>query len=231
MDNGQTAMQLGWLDGGVIVAYLLGTLWLGLWVSRRAGANLQEYFLAGKTMPWWLLGISNASGMFDIAGTMWLVTVCFLYGLKSAWLPWVWPIFNQVFLMVYLSAWLRRSNALTGADWLKSRFGDGPGSLWCQGVVVLFAVVSAVGFVAYGFQGIGKFAAVFLPWDLSSDTYALIIFALTTLYVIKGGMYGVVMTELLQFVLMTFAAVAAEHPLAAHAAEKNPALEDLIDDF
>ncbi|MFC0047396.1 sodium:solute symporter family protein [Rheinheimera tilapiae] len=208
MDNGQTAMQLGWLDGGVIVAYLLGTLWLGLWVSRRAGANLQEYFLAGKTMPWWLLGISNASGMFDIAGTMWLVTVCFLYGLKSAWLPWVWPIFNQVFLMVYLSAWLRRSNALTGADWLKSRFGDGPGSLWCQGVVVLFAVVSAVGFVAYGFQGIGKFAAVFLPWDLSSDTYALIIFALTTLYVIKGGMYGVVMTELLQFILMTLAAVA-----------------------
>ncbi len=111
MDNGQTVMQLGWLDGAVIVAYLLGTLWLGLWVSRRAGANLQEYFLAGKTMPWWLLGISNASGMFDIAGTMWLVTVCFLYGLKSAWLPWVWPIFNQVFLMVYLSAWLRRSNA------------------------------------------------------------------------------------------------------------------------
>ena len=70
MDNGQTVMQLGWLDGAVIVAYLLGTLWLGLWVSRRAGANLQEYFLAGKTMPWWLLGISNASGMFDIAGTM-----------------------------------------------------------------------------------------------------------------------------------------------------------------
>ena len=170
-------------------------------LSRKLFANCFRKRLA-------LLGVSNASGMFDIAGTMWLVTVCFVYGLKSAWLPWVWPIFNQVFLMIYLSAWLRRSNALTGADWLKSRFGDGPGSLWCQGVVVLFAVVSAVGFVAYGFQGIGKFAAVFLPWDLSSDTYALIIFALTTLYVIKGGMYGVVMTELLQFILMTLAAVA-----------------------
>ncbi len=206
--NQHQLLQLSSLDLAVIVLYLLATLGLGFWVAKKASGNMQDYFLGGRKMPWWLLGVSNASGMFDIAGTMWLVTVCFLYGLKSAWLPWVWPIFNQIFLMVYLSLWLRRSNALTGADWLSTRFGAGRGAHWCQAVVVLFAIVSAIGFVAYGFQGIGKFAAVFLPWDLAPETYGVLIFILTTAYVVKGGMHSVVLTELLQFVLMTLAAVA-----------------------
>jgi Na+/proline symporter len=139
---------------------------------------------------------------------MWLVSMCFVYGLKSAWLPWIWPIFNQVFLMVYLSVWLRRSNVMTGAEWLQTRFGEGRSAELCHMVVVLFALVSAVGFIAYAFKGIGKFAVIFFPWELSPDTYAIIIFAVTTLYVIKGGMYSVVFTEILQFVLMTIAAIA-----------------------
>ncbi|GGW84773.1 sodium:solute symporter family protein [Alteromonas halophila] len=201
-------MNLSSLDIGVIVIYLLGTLALGLYISRLAGRNMGTYFLAGNRIPWWALGVSNASGMFDIAGTMWLVSMCFVYGLKSAWLPWVWPIFNQIFLMIYLSVWLRRSGVMTGAQWLQTRFGNGDGARLCQFVVIAFALVSAVGFIAYAFKGIGKFAAIFFPWDIAPDVYALIIFVVTTLYVIKGGMYSVVFTEILQFVLMTVAAVA-----------------------
>ena len=50
-----------------------------------------------------MLGVSNASGMFDISGTMVMVYWLFVYGLKSVWLPWLWPVFNQIFLMMYLS--------------------------------------------------------------------------------------------------------------------------------
>ena len=80
-------------------------------------------------LPWYFLGVSNASGMFDIAGTMWLVYLLFIYGMKSVWIPWLWPVFNQVFLMVYLSAWLRRSSVMTGAEWIRpvSATGCGPG--------------------------------------------------------------------------------------------------------
>ncbi|WP_335924601.1 sodium:solute symporter family protein [Shewanella indica] len=201
-------MTLALLDLLIIGGYLLGTLGLGVYISRLASRDMNAYFLAGKEIPWWALGVSNASGMFDIAGTMWLVSMCFVYGLKSAWLPWVWPIFNQVFLMVYLSVWLRRSNVMTGAQWLQTRFGSCRGAELCQLVVVIFAIVSAIGFIAYAFKGIGKFAAIFFPWQLSPDIYALIIFAVTCLYVIKGGMYSVVFTEVLQFVIMTIAAVA-----------------------
>jgi hypothetical protein len=60
--------------------------------------------------------------MFDIAGTMWLVYIMFVYGMKSIWIPWVWPVFNQVFLMVYLEL-ASPLNAMTGAEWIETRFG------------------------------------------------------------------------------------------------------------
>ncbi len=201
-------MSLQPLDIAIILVYLLTTLGIGFYISKYASKDLNAYFLGGKKIPWWMLGISNASGMFDITGTMWLVSMCFVYGMKSAWLPWIWPIFNQVFLMIYLSMWLRRSNVLTGAEWLKTRFGSGHGAELCHITVVIFAIISAIGFIAYAFKGIGKFAVVFFPWELSADMYALIIFTITTLYVVKGGMFSVVFTELLQFIIMTIAAIA-----------------------
>lgn len=121
-------MELHLIDLSIIFAYIAVTIFIGFYISKRASKNLDSYFLGGKTMPWYILGVSNASGMFDITGTMWLVYLCFVYGLKSAWIPWLWPIFNQIFLMVYLSIWLRRSNVLTGAEWITTRFGKGTGA-------------------------------------------------------------------------------------------------------
>jgi Na+/proline symporter len=200
-------MNLHIIDLIIIFIYLIATVAIGFWISKRASKNLDSYFLGGKTLPWYILGVSNASGMFDITGTMWLVYLCFVYGLKSAWIPWLWPVFNQVFLMVYMAAWMRRSNVMTGAEWMNTRFGNGRGAKLAHISVVIFALVSVVGFLTYAFEGIGKFSAQFLPWDLSPDTYALIFMAITALYVIKGGMYSVVFTELLQFVIMTIGSI------------------------
>lgn len=56
--------------------------------------------------------------------------ILFVYGLKSVWLPFLWLVFNQIFLMMFLSGWLRRSNVLTGAEWIQTRFGRGTGLAW-----------------------------------------------------------------------------------------------------
>lgn len=206
-------MNLTLLDTGIILGYIILTVLFGFWVSKRASKDMQAYFLGGNKIPWYLLGLSNASGMFDISGTMWTVTILFVYGLKSAWIPWLWPVWNQVFVMVFLAIWLRRSGVLTGAQWITFRFGDKTGGRLSHIIVTVFAVISVFGFIAYFFEGIGKFAVIFFPWDLSVDqgilqltseqSYALIIIAVTTLYTIKGGMYSVVGTEVLQFVIMT----------------------------
>jgi Na+/proline symporter len=206
-------MQLSTLDLIIILLYIAATIGIGFWISKKASKSMKSYFLGGNEIHWSLLGVSNASGMFDISGTMWMVYLLFVYGLKSVWIPWLWPVFNQVFLMIFLSVWLRRSGVMTGAEWIKFRFGDGPAAQWSHVVVVVFAILNVLSFLAYGFIGIGKFAAVFLPWQLSADAhwnevyYGLIITAITTLYVVKGGMYSVVFTELLQFVIMTVACI------------------------
>lgn len=207
-------MKLQALDIAIIIGYIVLTLLIGFWIARRASKSTQHYFLGGNQIPWYMLGLSNASGMFDISGTMWMVGLLFIYGLKSVYIPWLWPAFNQIFLMVFLSAWLRRSGVTTGAEWIKFRFGSGAGANLSHIIVIVFALINVIGFLAYGFIGIGKFAAIFLPWELSPDPYwnevyyGLIITVLTTVYVVKGGMFSVVFTEVLQFGIMTIASIA-----------------------
>ncbi len=201
-------MKLGSIDIGIIVVYLILTLIAGSVLLKRAAKGLNSYFLADKGLPFWILGVSDAGGMFDITGTMWLVYVVFVYGLKSVWLPWLWPVFNQVFLMVYMSKWMRRSNVMTGAEWINTRFGTGRGAVLAHLSVVAFALVSVIGFLAYGFAGVGKFIAPFLPWDIAPNTYATVLMLVTALYVVAGGMYSVVITELLQFTVLTVSSFA-----------------------
>jgi Na+/proline symporter len=209
-------MKLHALDLAIILVYFLTVVLLGLWVSRRGAKDLDAYFLGGKKMPWYMLGVSDASGMFDIAGTMMLATWLFLYGVKSVWLPWVWPVFNQIFLMMFLSAWLRRSNVLTGAQWMQTRFGTDRGGTLAHLSVVFFALVNVIGLLAYAFKGIGKFASGMLPWHFTSQTtgvftdeniYAMVLMGLTALYAIKGGMVSVVITEVAQFTILTLTAL------------------------
>lgn len=201
------------IDLAIIAAYVAVTVGIGFWISKRASKNIRSYFLGGNTIPWYMLGLSNASGMFDISGTMLMVYWLFIYGVKSAWIPWLWPVFNQVVMMVYLSIWLRRSGVVTGADWIRFRFGDGRGAQLAHLVVVLFALINVIGFLAYGFIGIGKFASTFIPLQLATDAatnanlWGLAITAVTTLYVVKGGMFSVVFTEVLQFFIMTAACI------------------------
>jgi SSS family solute:Na+ symporter len=201
-------MHLNAVDIAIIATSVFSTVAIGYWVSRRASQSIQNYFLGGNRMSWYMLGISNASGMFDISGTMLLVSWMFVYGLKSIWIPWLWPTFNQIFLMAYLSAWLRRSNVMTGAEWIKTRFGTGRGAQLSHLIVVVYAFVSIIGFFSYAFKGIGKFAQIFLPWHLSANEYALILIAITSIYVIKGGMVSVVITDVVQFCVLSVASFA-----------------------
>ncbi|MBN1481629.1 sodium:solute symporter [candidate division KSB1 bacterium] len=206
-------MKFHFIDIIIIVFYIVLIIAAGLFLRRRASSNLDAYFLGGKSIPWWIIGTSHGASGFDITGTMWFVTMFFTYGPKAAFIPWVWPMFDRIFRQVYLGQWIRRSNALTGAEWMRTRFGDGRGGNLSHIAVVIYALVISIGFLGYAFQGIGKFAEVFFPWDLafgpfaSSDSYGIIILGITTIYLLLGGWYSVVLTDLIQFALLTVASI------------------------
>jgi len=204
------------IDLLIIALYIILTVGVGIWVSKRASKGLDSYFLGGKSIKWYYLGLSNGSGMFDVSGTAWMVGILFLYGVKSFMFMWLWPIWNQIFVMMFLAVWIRRSNIMTGSEWILTRFGDNKPGRASHLIVAIFAVIAAIGFIAYFFEGLGKFMTIILPWDLtlqigsiillnSEQSYAFIIIFLTTLYTIKGGMFSVVATEVLQYGIMVIA--------------------------
>jgi len=209
---------MGIIDVSIIILYIVVTLAVGIWISKRASKGLDSYFLGGKSIKWYYLGLSNGSGMFDVSGTAWMVGILFLYGAKSFMFMWMWPIWNQIFIMIFLAAWIRRSNIMTGSEWILTRFGDGKAGRASHLIVAIFAIVASIGFIAYFFEGVGKFMGIILPWDLtlmmndgvfltSDQNYALIIIFLTTIYTIKGGMFSVVATEVLQYGIMVIAGI------------------------
>jgi SSS family solute:Na+ symporter len=191
------------VDIGIIIAYFIIVVAIGIAVRKMASQDIRAYFLGGNKVPFYILGLANASGMFDVTGTMMLVTWLFVYGIKGAFLPWVWPVFNQIFLMVFLAKWLRRSNVITGAEWIKTRFGHDMGAKLSDISVVAFAIISTIGFLAYAFQGIGKFSQIFLPWELSANTYGIIIMSVASIYTIMGGLFAVLVTDVFQFFILT----------------------------
>jgi len=213
-------MKLTVIDIVIIFVYLLATVFIGLILKKVAQKSKANYLLGGNKLPWYMLGLSNASGMFDISGTMWLVTLLFVYGLKSIWIPWLWPVFNQIFLMVFLSIWLRRSNVTTGAEWIITRFGNRRDSKLSHGVVVFFALILCLGYLAYGFIGLGKFVMIFIPWDIIAPyipfevplsyvphIYGIAFTMFAVFYAVLGGMSSIVWADVLQYFIMTISAI------------------------
>lgn len=215
-------MKLTLYDISIVILYLFTMVMLGWFLRKKARQNKESYLMGGKKLPWYMLGMSDASDMFDISGTMWMVALCFVYGIKSIWIPWLWPVFNQVFNMMYLSKWLRRSNANTGAEWLGTRFGlTGKGVKGSHSIVVAFALIGCLGFLAYGFVGLGKFMEIFVPWEMVKDYvpfhvapqyvahfYGIIFTLFAMFYSILGGMHSIVLGDLIKYAIMTVGCIA-----------------------
>jgi len=214
-------MKLSWIDISITLSYLGSMLVIGWTLRKKARLNKESYLMGGKKLPWYLLGLSDASDMFDISGTMWMVTLCFIYGMKSIWVPWLWPVFNQVFLMMYLSKWLRRSNATTGAEWLATRFGSGRKAQASHISVVVFALLGCFGFMAYGFVGLGKFMEIFIPWssvqhlvpfhvspEYVPHVYGIVFTLFATFYSVIGGMHSIVLGDLIKYIILTLGCIA-----------------------
>lgn len=193
------------IDYLFILLYFVLVLGLGFLYRKRASKNLESYFLGGRRMHWLALAMSGSVSTFDITGTMWIVSMLFILGMKSLWIHWMWGWMMGAFCMAYMGKWVRRSNVMTGAEWMITRFGDDRGGKIARTAYALMAVITLASFIGYAFQGIGKFASVYLP--LSPTACALLIIGITTLYVVLGGLYSVVVTDVIQTVILTLASI------------------------
>jgi Na+/proline symporter len=212
------------IDYGIILLYFIVVISLGLWYLKKASKNLNSYFLAGKNIHWLPLAMSGSVSTFDITGTMWIVSILFVLGMKSMWHHWMWGVFMAAFFMAYMGKWVRRSNVMTAAEWMETRFGNDRGGRLARGTYALMAVLTLASFIGYAYQGIGKFASVYIsleplaalvknPWlnqfimSHQADILAIVIIGITTLYVILGGLYSVIVTDVFQTIILTVGSI------------------------
>jgi len=193
------------IDYAIIVLYFVAVIGTGFWYQRRASQNIESYFLGGKRIHWLALAMSGSVSNFDITGTMWIVTLITLFGMKSMWNHWMWGFLMGAFFLAFMGKWIRRSNVMTGAEWMVTRFGDGRDGFTARIAYTLMAVVTVAAFIGYAFQGIGKFTSVYI--DVDPRICATAIFAITTLYVLLGGLYSVVITDVIQTIVLTIGSI------------------------
>ncbi|MGE5611491.1 MAG: sodium:solute symporter family transporter [Bacillota bacterium] len=205
-------MNLAGLDVLIVVVYLAAIIAIGFYVKRKSASGLESYFLGSRQLPWWMLAMSGSSSYFDITGTMWIVSLLVMVGLKGMWIQFMWGFIIAAFYMAFMGKWIRRSGVITGAEWMVKRFGPGRQGDLARLSYTIYAILTISALLGYTAVGMGKFGAEFIPLPiddaiLKEHCCAALIIGITGLYVVVGGFRGLTLVEFFQTIILTLGAI------------------------
>ncbi len=231
-------MGLAPLDWGIVVAYLALALGVGALMSRRAGRSMDSYFLAGRGLPWWWLGTSMVATTFAADTPLVVTGLVAEHGVAGNWFWWSWAISHVSLAVIFAALW-RRARVLTDAELVELRYGGRPATLLRGFKAVFFAVVINGIVLGWVIRAMVKIAAPFTRWDAwigpeavagfeaawpdaltiggPGDTLTVLaLFGLIAVYSSMGGIRGVILTDLVQFLMamagsIAFAWIAVSH--------------------
>lgn len=189
-------MNISALDWGIIVAFFFISLLIGLFTAKTAGSSAKEFFLSGRNMPWWLLGVSMVATTFS-ADTPNLVTdIVRKNGVAGNWAWWAFLLTGMLTVFVYAKLW-RRSEATTDLEFYEMRYsGKGAAFLRAFRAIYLGVFFNVVIMATVSLAAI-KIGGVML--GLSPFQTLLIASIVTVVYSSLGGLKGVLLTDFFQF--------------------------------
>jgi len=200
------------LDWLVVALYLGGTLWLGLVLARRGSRSLAEYFVGGRSIPWWLAGASMAAATFNVDTPLYVAGVVARRGIAGNWEWWAFA-FTHVFMAVVLARLWRRAEVMTDAELIELRYHGRPAALLRGTRAFLFGIPLNCIAIGYGMLAMRKVllalgVASLIPLPGDRELWAVLIIVLLTLvYAAAAGLWGVVTTDFLQLVLALLGAM------------------------
>ena len=191
-------MKLATLDWALILLFFIVFLIIGIIVSKKAGENTQEFFLSGRNMPWWLLGISMVATTFA-ADTPGLVTELVRQnGVSGNWVWWAFLLTGMLTVFFYAKLW-RRSGINTDLEFYELRYkGKAAGFLRGFRAIylgVIFNIITMAGVCLAG----AKIANILLGF--SQEQTLLISSIIVVIYSSLGGLKGVLITDMIQFII------------------------------
>ena len=189
------------LDYVIIIGYLGLSLIAGVIMTRKASSGLDQYFLGGRTLPWYLLGVAGMANWFDLTGTMIITSFLFMLGPRGLFIEFRGgAVLILAFMLAYTGKWHRRSGCMTGAEWTIYRFGENKTAEFIRVLGAVMTILTAIMMLAYLIRGASLFLGMFFPWPPLYTTLVLI--TVTTLYTMSSGFYGVVLTDLVQGIIV-----------------------------
>lgn len=199
-------MTLNWGDWSIVVAFLVVSLAVGLAVTKRAGSSASEFFLAGRGMPWWLLGASMVATTFS-AGTPNLVTdLVRQNGVAGNWIWWSFLLTGMTTVFTYAKLW-RRTGAMTDVEFYELRYSGRPAAFLRGFRALYLGVLFNIVVMASATLAVIKIAGVMLGTDPVQTV--VVACGVTAVYSMLGGLTGVLVTDFLQFAVAMGGAIAA----------------------
>ncbi len=191
-------MSLSYLDWSIVIAFFAISLGIGLWSSKRASTSKEEYFLSGRKMPWWLLGVSMVATTFS-ADTPALVTdIVRQNGVSGNWIWWAFLLTGMLTVFIYARLW-RRSGILTDLEFYELRY-SGEAATFLRGfrAVYLGLIFNILVMASVCLAAIKIGSTLF---GLSPIHTLLISASVTVIYSALGGLRSIILTDFFQFVL------------------------------
>src|SRR5579884_1058351 len=195
-------MQLTWLDWSAIVGYLAITILMGLYFRSRSGSSLEEYFVSGRSVSWWLAGTSMVATTFS-ADTPLLVTgLVYTQGIAGNWLWWSFLLSGMMTVFLFARLW-RRSGLLTDVQFAEMRYAGKPAAFLRGFRAIYLGLLMNCLILGWVTKAMITITQQLLGVSLGSATLicVLVLIPFTGLYVSLGGLWGVLWTDLFQFVL------------------------------
>ncbi|MCS5638979.1 MAG: sodium:proline symporter, partial [Candidatus Marinimicrobia bacterium] len=198
-------ISLHWADWAIILAYIGFSLGVGIYFSKRAAASTEEYFLSGRSLPWWIVGTSMVATTFA-ADTPLAITE-FVRG-PGIWQNWFWwNLLMGSLLGVFLFSRLwRRAEVLTDNELLEIRYSGKPAAFLRAFKAGYFSILYNFIVMGWVINAMASVMSVMLNMDKWTAVWLCVIIALV--YAILSGFWGVVITDLVQFCIAMFGSIA-----------------------
>lgn len=190
-------MKLVAIDWVVVVVFISATVTLGMWFTRRAGSNVEQFFVAGRTLPWWLAGTSIAATWFASDAPLATASLVRQQGIFGNWLWWYETGGIMLLVFFYAKLW-RRANIITDAEFIELRYSGRAASALRGFAAIYHGVLRNCVVMGWVMLAMVKFSRVLLGWEPAFTLVVCVSLALA--YTVAAGLWGVVVTDLFQFV-------------------------------
>ena len=189
-------MRLDFADWLIILAYFVASAAIGLAYTRKAGRSLADYFASGRSLPWWLAGTSMVATTFAADTPLAVAGLVAKYGVAGNWLWWNGAVSGILTVFFFARLW-RRAGVLTDVEFAELRYGGTPAAV-LRGFRALYLALP-VNLIIMGWVTRAMVTILQITLDINPWTGAIVLFAITALYSVFSGLWGVIVTDAFQF--------------------------------